>query len=118
MFPQSGGLKDLRSLEDIKERVLHWLSLDMQVRALAERLLDRFAETVGDLPAKEDGNACDYSGGTGQRAPQYSDEAGQSAQAESVSVTGPAGGVSSSRSALSCDLPTTNCCTSRNAPAP
>ena len=49
MFPQSGGVKDLRSVEDIKERVLHWLSLDMQVRALAESLLDRFAEAVGDL---------------------------------------------------------------------
>ena len=41
----------MRSVEDITERVLHWLSLDMQVRALAERLLHRFAETVGDLPA-------------------------------------------------------------------
>jgi hypothetical protein len=41
----------LRSVEDITERVLYWLSLDMQVRALAERLLQRFAETVGDLPA-------------------------------------------------------------------
>ena len=54
MFPQSGGVKDLPSVEDITERVLHWLSLDMQVRALAERLLDRFAETVGDLPASAD----------------------------------------------------------------
>ncbi len=35
----------------IKERVLYWLSLDTQVRALAERLLERFAVTVGDLPA-------------------------------------------------------------------
>jgi hypothetical protein len=35
----------------IEERILYWLSLDMQVRALAERLLERFAVTVGDLPA-------------------------------------------------------------------
>src|SRR5438874_75112 len=35
----------------IGERVLYWLSLDTQVRALAERLLERFAVTVGDLPA-------------------------------------------------------------------
>jgi Putative helicase len=32
------------------ERILYWLSLDMQVRALAERLLQRFAVTVSDLP--------------------------------------------------------------------
>jgi len=41
----------LASVEQITERILYWLSLDMQVRALAERLLERFAETVGDLPA-------------------------------------------------------------------
>jgi hypothetical protein len=35
----------------IEERILYWLSLDTQVRALAERLLQRFAVTVGDLPA-------------------------------------------------------------------
>jgi hypothetical protein len=35
----------------IEERNLYWLSLDTQVRALAERLLERFAVTVGDLPA-------------------------------------------------------------------
>ena len=35
----------------IEERILYWLSLDLQVRALAERLLERFAVTVGDLPA-------------------------------------------------------------------
>lgn len=39
------------SIEDITERILYWLSLDIEVRALAERLLQRFAETVGDLPA-------------------------------------------------------------------
>jgi hypothetical protein len=54
MSPQSGGVKDLPSVEDIRERILYWLSLDMQVRALAERLLDRFADTVGDLPASAD----------------------------------------------------------------
>jgi hypothetical protein len=35
----------------IEERILYWLSLDTQVRALAERHLERFAVTVGDLPA-------------------------------------------------------------------
>ena len=35
----------------IEEQILYWLSLDLQVRALAERLLQRFAVTVGDLPA-------------------------------------------------------------------
>lgn len=54
MSPQSGGVKDLRSVENIMERILYWLSLDMQVRALAERLLERFADTVGDLPASAD----------------------------------------------------------------
>src|SRR5438445_536506 len=34
-----------------EERILYWLSLDLRVRALAERLLERFAVTVGDLPA-------------------------------------------------------------------
>jgi hypothetical protein len=33
------------------QRILYWLSLDMQVRALAERLLQRFSVTVGGLPA-------------------------------------------------------------------
>jgi len=51
MSPQSGGVKVLPSVEEIKEKILYWLSLDMQVRALAERLLDRFVDTVGDLPA-------------------------------------------------------------------
>src|SRR5947208_1997239 len=37
--------------DTIEERILYWLSLDLQVRALAERLLQRFAVTVGDLPA-------------------------------------------------------------------
>jgi hypothetical protein len=35
----------------IDERILHWLSLDLEARVLAERLLERFAVTVGDLPA-------------------------------------------------------------------
>ena len=34
-----------------EEQILYWLSLDLQVRALAERLLQRFAVAVGDLPA-------------------------------------------------------------------
>ncbi len=41
----------MQSVEAISERILYWLSLDTQVRALAERLLQRFAVTVGDLPA-------------------------------------------------------------------
>ncbi len=41
------------SVEEIAEKILYWLSSDLQVRALAERLLHRFAETVGDLPASE-----------------------------------------------------------------
>jgi len=41
----------MQSVEAISERILYWLSLDMKVRALAERLLERFAVTVGDLPA-------------------------------------------------------------------
>ena len=41
----------MQSVEAMAKRILYWLSLDMQVRALAERLLQRFALTVGDLPA-------------------------------------------------------------------
>jgi len=41
----------MQSVEAMSERTLYWLSLDTQVRALAERLLQRFAVTVGDLPA-------------------------------------------------------------------
>src|SRR5437016_10358761 len=41
----------MQSVEAMSERTLYWLSLDTQVRALAERLLQRFAVTVGGLPA-------------------------------------------------------------------
>jgi hypothetical protein len=41
----------MQSVEDMPERILYWLSLDIVARALAERLLQRFAVTVGDLPA-------------------------------------------------------------------
>jgi len=41
----------MQSVEAMSERTLYWLSLDTQVRVLAERLLRRFAVTVGDLPA-------------------------------------------------------------------
>ena len=41
----------MQSVEAMSDRILYWLSLDMEVRALAERLLERFAVTVGDLPA-------------------------------------------------------------------
>ena len=36
----------------VEEQILYWLSLDLGVRALAERLLQRFAVTVSDLPAR------------------------------------------------------------------
>ena len=36
----------------IEERILYWLSLNLRVRALAERHLERFAVTVGDLPSR------------------------------------------------------------------
>ena len=35
----------MQSIEAMSEQILYWLSLDMQVRALAERLLERFAVT-------------------------------------------------------------------------
>ncbi len=38
----------MQSVETMTERILYWLSLNMQV---AERLLQRFAVRVGDLPA-------------------------------------------------------------------
>jgi hypothetical protein len=41
----------MQSVEAMSERTRYWLSLDTQVRALAERLLQRFAVTVGDLAA-------------------------------------------------------------------
>ena len=41
----------MQSVVPMTELILYWLSLVIQVRALAERLLDRFAVTVGDLPA-------------------------------------------------------------------
>lgn len=41
------------SVEALTDKILYRLSSDLQVRALAERLLHRFAETVGDLPASE-----------------------------------------------------------------
>src|SRR5437588_6316613 len=41
----------MQSIEAMSEQILYWLSLDLLVRALAERLLERFAVAVGDLPA-------------------------------------------------------------------
>ena len=41
----------MQSVEAMSEQILYWLSLNMGARALAERLLQRFAVTVGDLPA-------------------------------------------------------------------
>jgi hypothetical protein len=62
MCPQWGGVTGLSSVEEMTERILYWLSLDMQVRALAERLLERFAETVGDLPASAEHHHSDAGG--------------------------------------------------------
>ncbi len=42
IHPHSGGVSNLASVEQLTERILYRLSLDMQVRALAERLLHRF----------------------------------------------------------------------------
>ena len=36
----------------VEERILYWLSLDTQVRALAERLLERFCRNSGQ-PASQ-----------------------------------------------------------------
>jgi hypothetical protein len=41
----------MQSVETMSELTLYGLSLDTQVRALAERLPQGFAVTVGDLPA-------------------------------------------------------------------
>jgi hypothetical protein len=41
----------MQAVETMTERILYRLSLDVVVRALAERLLQRFAVTVSDLPA-------------------------------------------------------------------
>src|SRR2546429_7625500 len=57
----------MQSVETMTEQMLCWLALAMQVRALAERLLERFAVTVGDLPASaahhhaEPGGLCRHS---------------------------------------------------------
>jgi hypothetical protein len=42
IHPHSGGVSKLATVEQLTERILYWLSLDMKVRALAERLLRRF----------------------------------------------------------------------------
>lgn len=41
----------MKSVEAMSERILYWLSFDMGLRALAERLPERFAVTAVDLPA-------------------------------------------------------------------
>src|SRR5439155_25551068 len=43
--------QNLPGVEELTERILYRLSLDMQARALAERLLTKFRSMVGDLPA-------------------------------------------------------------------
>ncbi len=52
-IPIGEELATLASAEELTEKILYLLALDMRVRALAERLLQPFAETVGDLPASE-----------------------------------------------------------------
>jgi len=49
-YPSLMGASEtvMQSVEAISERILYWLSLNTQV---AERLLQRFAVTVSDLPA-------------------------------------------------------------------
>jgi Putative helicase len=44
-----GSVMAISQSMTIEEQILYWLSLDLRV--LAERLLQRFAVTVGDLPA-------------------------------------------------------------------
>jgi conjugal transfer pilus assembly protein TraI len=41
-------------VDQLTEKILYWLSLDTQARALAESLLVRFHAMVGDLPASAD----------------------------------------------------------------
>jgi len=41
----------MQLVETMTQRILFWLSLDTQMWALAERLLQGFAVTGGDLPA-------------------------------------------------------------------
>src|SRR5260370_6994321 len=41
----------MQSVETMTERILYWLSLEMEVRGVDERVLERFAANVGDLPA-------------------------------------------------------------------
>src|SRR5437667_8689320 len=52
-YPSLMGASEtvMQSVEATSERILYWLSLNTQVCALAERLLQRFAVTVSDLPA-------------------------------------------------------------------
>ena len=45
---------DLPAANELTGRILYRLSLDTQVRALAERLLTKFRSVVGDLPASAD----------------------------------------------------------------
>jgi hypothetical protein len=52
-YPSLMGASEtvMQSGEAISERILYWLWFNTQVQALAERLLQRFAVTVSDLPA-------------------------------------------------------------------
>ena len=62
IHPHSGGVSNLPPVEELTEKILYWLSSDQRVRALAEKLLHRFEETVGDLPASEKHHHCEPGG--------------------------------------------------------
>jgi hypothetical protein len=58
----------MQSVETMSERILYWLSLNTQVRALAERLLQRFAVTVSDLPVSAAHHDASTAASTGIRS--------------------------------------------------
>jgi hypothetical protein len=50
----------------VEEQILYWLSLDLQVRALAERLLQRFDVKVSHLPASAEHHHAETGGPAGR----------------------------------------------------
>src|SRR5690348_5382941 len=98
IHPHWGGTSNLASVEQLTERILYRLSLDMQVRALAERLLHRFAETVGDLPASEKHHHSE-SGGLYRHSLEVALNALDEFEGDMISERRPDGSVDSFRSA-------------------
>jgi hypothetical protein len=98
IHPHSGGVSNLASVEQLTERILYRLSLDMRVRALAERLLHRFAETVGDLPASEKHHHSE-SGGLYRHSLEVALNALDEFEGDMISERRPDGSVDSFRSA-------------------